>query len=234
MAVNVNVLMLSSEIFPFAKTSGVADVVGSLPVALKARGIDVRLAMPHYSVIPAAPFRLREALSAFEVPLDGTRDRASIVQTTIGGDVPVYFVDNPRLYARDGIYMFPDDAERFIFFCRAALEMCRQMAWRPDIIHCHDWQTAIVPNWLKTLYADDPFFQNTASVYTIHNLGYKGLFGTRVLEIAGLPARDFIAHPNVTPDPAYPVDFMARGIYFADAITTVGERYAREILTPEF
>ncbi len=237
------VLMLSSECVPFAKTSGVADVVGSLPLELKRTGVDVRLALPHYSVIDAQQqFRFAPLLAPFPVPIENRSDQAAVSQAVLpragtnghDDEVPVYFVENERLYKRDGIYMFPDDAERFIFFCRAALEMCRRLDWQPDVIHCHDWQTAIVPNWLKTIYADDPFFRNTATVYTIHNLAFQGLFGHRVLEIAGLAAQGFIAHPDVAADINQQVDFMARGILFADAITTVSERYAKEILTPEF
>ncbi|MBI3732982.1 MAG: glycogen/starch synthase, partial [Chloroflexi bacterium] len=230
----MKVLMLSSECFPFAKTGGIADVVGSLPIALTRLGVDVRVAMPHYSVIDSQRFHFSPLLGPFDVPLDGRHDQASVQQTTLDGQTPIYLIQNPRLYERDGIYMYHDDAERFIFFCRAALEMCRQLNWRPDVAHCHDWQTAIVPNWLKTTFSDDPFFKQTASVYTIHNLAYQGIFGHRVLEIAGLAALGFIAHPDVAPDINEAVDFMARGILFGDAITTVSERYAREILTPEF
>ena len=230
----LKVLMLSSECVPFVKTGGIADVVGSLPLALKQLGVDVRVVLPRYSVIPVEKFDLRTVVPAFEVPLDSHREQASVLQGTLGADVPVYFIENPRLYQRDGIYMYPDDAERFIFFCRAALEMCRKLDWQPDIIHSHDWQTAIVPNWLKTIYADDTFFRATASVYTIHNLAYQGLFGERVLEIAGLAAYGFVAHPDLTPDINQTVDFMARGILFGDALTTVSERYANEILTPDY
>ena len=231
----LKILMLASECVPFAKTGGMADVVGSLPIALAKLGMDVRVAMPHYSIIDSRTFGLQPLLASFPVPLDGHSDEASILQTTIsGGTVPVYFVDNPRLYARDGIYMYPDDAERFIFFCRAALEMCRRLDWKPDVIHAHDWQTAVAPNWLKTIYAGDPFFKHTASVYTIHNLAYQGIFGRRELEIAGLAPYGFVAHPDLSPDINHAVDFMARGILFGDAITTVSERYAQEILTPEY
>src|SRR5436305_14641053 len=121
----LKILMLASECVPFVKTGGMADVVGSLPIALAKLGVDVRVAMPHYSVIDSRQFALQPLLPAFHVPLDGHSDDASILQATIGaGSVPVYFVDNPRLYARDGVYMYPDDAERFMFVCRAALDMC--------------------------------------------------------------------------------------------------------------
>jgi starch phosphorylase len=229
----LRVLMLSAEIFPFAKTGGVADVVGSLPIALKQLDVDVRLAMPRYGVVPAEKVGLRPLLDAFDVPLAQSTDKASVWQSSIADEIPVYFIENARLYERDGIYMFHDDAERFIFYSRAALEMCRRLNWQPDVIHCHEWHTALVPNWLKTIYADDPFFRETACVYTIHNLAFQGIFGQRVLEIAGLGTQSHIAQPEASTDPNQ-VDFMARGISHADAITTVSERHAQEILTPEF
>jgi starch synthase len=109
----------------------------------------------------------------------------------------------------------------------------KQLGWRPDVIHCHDWHTAIVPNWLKTIYKDDPFYTETACLFTIHNLAYQGIFGYRVLEIAGVDEYGFIAHPDL-PHLNDVVDFMGRGIYYADIINTVSETYAHEILSPEF
>jgi len=160
-------------------------------------------------------------------------EEAAVLQGLIGQDVPVYMIENAKYYDRDGIYMYPDDAERFVFFCRSSLEMLNRLGWCPDIIHCHDWHTAIVPNWLKTLYKDDPFFAHTATVYTIHNLAYQGIFGHRVLEIAGIAEYGFMYHPEMA-DMTEVVDFMARGIFFADVINTVSERHAQGILTPEF
>jgi starch synthase len=231
----LKVLFLSAEVVPFAKTGGLADVAGSLPKAIHALGHDVRVCMPRYGRVDRARFGLKEVVAPFDVPLDRRHEQASIWQTTIGQGVPVYMVDNPHYFDRDGIYMYPDDAERFIFFCRAALEMLRQpeLDWRPDIIHCNDWHTAIIPNWLRTVYKDDPFFARAATVYTIHNLAYQGIFGHRVLEVAGIDEYGFLYHPEMA-DMAEVVDLMARGIYFADVINTVSERYAQEILTPEY
>jgi starch synthase len=165
--------------------------------------------------------------------MDDHTELAELMQTTMDGDVPVYMVENARYFDRDGIYMYPDDAERFIFFCRGTLEAMKRLGWQPDVIHCHDWHTALVPNWLKTIYAHDPFFANVASVYTIHNLAYQGIFGYRVLEVAGIDEYGFLVHPDIL-DLNEVVDFMWRGIFFADAISAVSETYAREILTPEF
>jgi len=231
----LRILFLSAEVVPFAKTGGLADVAGSLPKAIRAEGHDIRVAMPRYSRIDRRKFGLEEVIHSFRVPMNNQTERARILRGTIGTDTPVYMVDNAKYYDRDGIYMYPDDAERFIFFCRAALEMLKQpeLNWRPDILHCNDWHTAIIPNWMKTIYAEDPFFTETATVYTIHNLAYQGIFGYRILEIAGIDEYGFLYHSEMA-DLAEVVDLMARGIYFADVINTVSETYAQEILTPEF
>lgn len=231
----LKVLILAAEVVPFAKTGGLADVTGALPKALRALGHDVRVAMPRYGKIDRVAFGLQPVTEPYAVPLDNSQEQALLLAGRISsrhGDVPIYFIEQPRFYERDGIYMYPDDAERFIFFCRAALEGMRVLGWQPDVIHCHDWHTAIVPNWLKTIYRQDPFFERTASVYTIHNLAYQGIFGYRVLEVAGLAAYGFIVHPDI-PHLNDVVDFMGRGIYYADIINTVSETYAQEMLTPQ-
>ena len=229
----LKILLLSAEAVPFAKTGGLADVAGSLPKAIRALGHDIRVAMPRYGRIDPEKFELKEILPSFPVPMNKQVEEAAVLQGHIAPDVPVYMIENAKYYDRDGIYMYPDDAERFIFFCRSSLEMLHRLDWRPDIIHCHDWHTAIVPNWLKTIYKDDPFFAQTATVYTIHNLAYQGIFGYRVLEIAGIDEYGFMYHPEMA-DLTEVVDLMARGIFFADVINTVSEKYAQEILTPEF
>jgi starch synthase len=229
----LKVLFLSAEVVPFAKTGGLADVAGSLPKALKALGHDIRVAMPCYGRIDKAKFGLVERLAEVDVPMDDSREAAKVFEGRLDPDVPVYFVDNARYFAREGIYMYPDDAERFLFFSRCSMEMLRSLEWQPDIIHCNDWHTAFVPNWLETLYKDDPVLGRLASVYTIHNLAYQGIFGYRVLEVAGVATHGFHYHPGL-PELADVVDFMARGIIHADIVTTVSERYAKEILTPEY
>jgi starch synthase len=229
----LKVLILAAEVIPFAKTGGLADVVGALPKAIRALGHDVRVAMPRYSRVDADRFQLKEIVAPFGVPIHHTTEQASILQAYIGSDIPVYMVENAKYFDREGIYMYPDDADRFIFFCRAALEALKKLDWQPDVIHCHDWHTAIVPNWLKTIYKDDPFFANTVTVYTIHNLAYQGIFGYRVLEIAGIDELGFLYHPEMA-DLNEVVDLMGRGIYWADLVNTVSETYSREILTPEY
>ncbi len=232
----LNILMVSAEMVPFAKTGGLADVVGALPKALKAQGHDIRVAIPRYGRIQHDRFNLTEVLPPFEVQMDEHIEHASLMQADVespDGNVPVYMVESKHYFDRDGIYMYDDDADRFILFCRATLDGVKQLNWKPDVIHCHDWHTAIIPNWLKTTYKDDPFYHSTACVYTIHNLAYQGIFGYRVLEIAGVDEYGFIAHPDI-PHLNGVVDFMGRGIYYADIINTVSETYAREILEPEY
>lgn len=227
----LKILFLASEVVPFAKTGGLADVAGALPKALKEMGHDIRVAMPGYGFINREKFGIREFMSELTVPMNGRQETASILETNIG-PVPVYMVNNAKYYDREGIYMYHDDADRFVFFCRAMMEMVKKIDWVPDILHCNDWHTAIIPNWLNTIYKDDPFFKGTASVYSIHNLAYQGVFGQRVLEIAGIDKYQFMVPPGVSPENQ--INMMGRGIFFADLVNTVSETYAEEILTPEY
>ena len=227
----LKILFLASEVVPFAKTGGLADVAGALPKALKEIGHDIRVILPGYGFIDRDKFGIKEFMPEFSVPMNGTTETASILETTIG-TVPVYMVNSAKYYDREGIYMYHDDADRFVFFCRAAMEMLKKIDWAPDILHCNDWHTAIIPNWLKTIYKDDPFFGKTATVYSIHNLAYQGVFGHRVLEIAGIDKYQFMVPPGVSPENQ--INMMGRGIFFADLVNTVSETYAEEILTSEY
>lgn len=230
---SLRILLLAAEMVPFAKTGGLADVAGALPKAIRALGHDLCVVMPRYGRIDPGKFNLREVLTTFDVPMNHATEPATILQTTVPPDIPVYMVENARYFDRESIYMYPDDAARFIFYCRAALEAVKHLNWKPDVIHCHDWHTAIVPNWLSTIYKDDPFFANAVTIYTIHNLAYQGIFGYRVLEIAGIDEWGFIYHPEMA-DLNEVVDLMGRGIYWADLVSTVSETYAQEILTPQY
>lgn len=228
----LKVLMLAAEIEPFVKVGGLAEIVGALPKALQAFGHDVRLVMPRYRQVDAEHFQLTTILDSISVPMGNFQVSVSIRQTEIGNHIPVYMIDAPRFFDRENIYGYTDDGERFILFCRAALEAMKALDWSPDVVHCNDWHTGIVPNWLHTIYRDDEFYRHTASVYTIHNLAYQGIFGYRLLEVAGVAANGFV-YPQIE-ELANVVDIMGRGILFADAVTTVSERYAQEILTPTF
>lgn len=228
----LKVLLVASEAVPFAKVGGLADVTGALPKAIARLGHDVRVALPKYSAIDDERFGLRPLIAEVEAPMNSHRESAVIKAGETGSGVPVYFVENPRYFGREGIYAYADDGERFVFFCRAVMEMLRRLDWCPDVIHCHEWQTAIIPNWMKTVFANDPFFARTATVFTIHNLAFQGVFGYRVLEVAGIEAYGFLYRKIA--EEMNVVDLMGRGILFADAVNTVSETYAREILTPEY
>src|SRR5689334_13156389 len=188
----LRVLILAAEIVPFAKVGGLADVVGALPKALQALGHDVRLVMPRYRQTESDRFHLQTILEAIPVSMGSYQVQVSVRRGEIGNHIPVYMIDAPRYFDRENIYGYTDDGERFILFCRAALEAVRALNWSPNIVHCNDWHTGIVPNWINTVYREDPFFAHTASVYTIHNLAYHGIFGYRLLEVAGVASSGFL------------------------------------------
>ncbi len=228
----LKVLILAAEIVPFAKVGGLADIVGALPKALQTLGHDVRLVMPRYRQVDFERFQLKMILDAVSIKMGSYQVPVSVYEVEIGDHIPVYMIDAPRYFDRENIYGYTDDGERFVLFCRAALDVMRMLGWSPNIVHCNDWHTGIVPNWMNTVYRDDPFYANTATVYTIHNLAYHGIFGYRLLEVAGVAASGFL-YPQIA-ELANVVDVMGRGILFSDVITTVSERYAQEILTPTF
>ena len=228
----LRVLFVASEGVPYVKTGGLADVIGALPRALRRLGHDVRVVLPRYKSIDPQRWGLRTVVANLSVPMDQAVEPAAVLATPPGEEVPVYFIDSEQYLQREKLYGYGDDGERFILFCRAALEAVRRLEWAPDIVHCHDWHTAIITNWMKTLYRDDPFFAHSATVYTIHNLAYQGIFGYRILEVAGVAEEGFLYAE--LPELANVVDLMGRGIHYADVVSTVSPRYAREILTPEF
>ncbi len=226
----MKVLIVAAEAVPFAKVGGLADVTGALPKALKQLGHDVRVVIPKYQRIQDGKFELRPLICDLQVPMDTHFEDALVTEGTIGGDIPVYLIDSARYFQRAGVYGYPDDDERFVFFSRAALEMLPKLNWTPDVVHCHDWHTAIIPNWLKTLFRNDTRFNRMASLFTVHNLSYHGIFGNRVLEIAGIGSFGF---DYADPGDGHAVDLLGRGLHFADAINTVSEQYAQEIQTSE-
>ena len=228
----LRILFIASEGVPYIKTGGLADVIGALPRALCRLGHDVRVALPRYKTIDPERWQLKTVHTDLPVPMNQETETVNVLETPPGEGVPFYFIDNEHYFGREKLYGYNDDGERFILFCRAVLEFVRTAGWAPDIIHCNDWHTAIVPNWTKTIYRDDPLLSSAATVYTIHNLAFQGIFGYRILEVAGVAEEGFL-YPEVL-ELANVVDLMGRGILFADAISTVSPRYAREILTPEF
>lgn len=226
----LRILIAAAEVAPFAKTGAVAEVVAALARQLRRQGHDVRIVMPRYRGVTG---RLDDVLAALPVPLGGRSLDCALRSAALPEtDVPVYFIDCPELYDRDRLYGFGDDDARFVYLSRAAIEMLRPVGFVPDVIHAHDWHTALIPNLLDRLYADDVELNRTATVLTIHNLGFQGVFGSGMLHLAGLERwgllRSGIAHLDGI------VNVLGRGIHYADVVNTVSERYAAEIQTPEF
>jgi starch synthase len=234
----LNVLFLSSEVDPFTKTGGLADVSSALPQALKGLGQEVRILSPRYGTINERKAKLHEMirLQGIAIPVGPSAQPANVKSSFLMNartKVQVYFVDNHHLFGRSGLYVHPetkkdyaDNDERFIFFARSVFEVLKGMGWAPDIIHCNDWQTGLVPAYLKTLYKHDSFFRETRTVFTVHNMAYQGKFPRSSFAKTHLPPELY----SVDGVEAYgQLNFLKAGLVFADALTTVSERYADEI-----
>lgn len=229
----MKVAFVASECTPFAKTGGLADVVGALPKALAQLGCDVKVFIPKYDSIDENKHRLHYEYRIGEMPVRvaGAPWPVHVVVTTLpGSKVPLYLIDCPHFFHRGRIYTndFDEDG-RFVLFTKAVIETLQRLQWAPDVLHCNDWQTGLLPLLLKDNYGWDRLFDATATLFTIHNIGYQGLFGRSALEIAEIDPRHTIALAMNDG-----VSFMKAGIVFADLISTVSETYAHEILTPQF
>jgi starch synthase len=227
----MKIVMAASECVPFVKVGGLADVVGSLPKALKAKRHDVRIVIPKYRKIDDAKFGLRTLPCRLLIPVGDRYEDVTVKEGTIGQGIPVYFIENDNYFNRPEVYRtqdgdYPDNRERFIFFSRAVLETCKALNFQPDIIHCHDWQTGIIPAYLKTIYNFDGFYCNTATVYTIHNIAYQGMFDADTVALAGFPWAEFTWNKL---EYYGKFNFMKAGLIYADVISTVSPSYAQEI-----
>ncbi len=228
----LRILFIAAEGTPYVKTGGMADVIGALPRALSRMGHDVRVALPRYKAVDLARWNLRLVESQLAAPMSNRSELVDVYETQQDDGVRVYFIEAPDYFNRERLSNYPDDGDRFILFSRAVMEYIRKSDWAPHVIHCHDWHTGIVPNWMKTIYRNDPALKHTATVYTIHNLAYQGIFGYRILEVAGIAEEGFIYLEGA--DQSAMVDLMGRGIVFGDVVSTVSPRYAAEILTGEY
>lgn len=228
----MRILIASSEVEPFAKTGGLADVCGALPGELAKLGHQVIVFLPAYRCVSHAGVRLEPANIEFSVPVGSRWMTARLLTAYLPGtNVPIYFVDQPEYFDREQLYSennadYEDNAARFIFFCRAVLEATRHLDWEPDLIHCNDWQTGLIPALLKLEYAPAGRLQNAASLITIHNMAYQGRFWHWDMLLTGLDWQYF----NWRQMEFYgQLNLLKTGIVFADMINTVSPTYALEI-----
>ena len=231
----LNVMMVSSEVVPFAKAGGLADMVGALSVALSKLGHDVRIVLPRYYGIDLG--RLRRIGDPLGVPLGDGEEWCAVYEGRIpGAELPVYFLDHEELYGRDGIYgtriepAFGDNLRRFAVLSRGALQLARALGWTPDVVHAHDWPAALAPVYLNTVERGGSFAA-TGSVLTIHNLGYQGIFDKSDFATMGLPWDLFHGAGFEFFDS---INLLQAGIRNADLLSTVSPTYAEEIQKPAF
>jgi starch synthase len=221
----VNIAFITSEAVPYAKTGGLADVSGALPFELEKLGHDVILIMPYYQMIKKKNLPVRK--------IDG----ADVYVTKAGKNVSFYFISNEEYYDRPELYGtpqgdYPDNAVRFGYFCKQVLELLPKINFHPNIIHTNDWQSAMIPFYLKTTHAGNEFYKGVKTVITIHNMAYQGLFDPAVLPELGLGWDVFKPHGGI--EYYGKINFLKAGLISADAISTVSEKYSREIQTEEY
>jgi starch synthase len=229
----MHIAFAASEGLPFSKTGGLADVVGALPRALAAQGHQVSVYLPRYRQT-----RLTDpqtVVRSISVPFDDHYRFCSVITAASQVGVRYYFVDYPAYFDRDALYGtavgdYPDNAERFALFSRAVIEASKIIGV-PDVFHCHDWQSALMPVMLRTFYAEDPAFQNVATVFTIHNMGYQGLFPAEILPLLMLPWDLFTISKM---EFFGQVNFLKGALVLSDYVTTVSRKYSQEIQTTEY
>ena len=230
-------MFLTTEAVPFAKTGGLADVCGALPSRIAALGHRAAVIMPAFRSIRDSGLPIESTDISFAIPMaDNKLIGARLLKSKLpDGDVPVWFIDQPQYFDRDGLYGtadgdYPDNAERFAFFCRAALQAIARIGWTIDIVHCNDWQSGLVPALIKTDPSAHPWMARAATMMTVHNLAYQGQFPAAEFRWSGRDWSDF------TPELFEffgQVNYLKTGVIAADVITTVSPRYAAEIQTQQ-
>ena len=237
MSEKLKILFTASEVVPYAKTGGLADVAGALPKALAALGHEVIVVMPRYYSIDRS--KLEKLPHPLGVPMGPLHTQwAGVWKDTLpGSEVPIYFIDYEAYFGRSGLYAdengysYPDNDLRFTFLSKAAFELAKMLDFRPDIVHAHDWHTALQPLLRDTRYLWDPHFADAATVLTIHNLQHQGIFDERIVDLLECGWEHFNPFELESMGAA---NFLKAGIAAADRITTVSPTYAQEIQTPEF
>jgi starch synthase len=232
----MKIAFVSSEVFPFAKTGGLADVAGALPEYIAKQGNEVKVFMPKYNFVDEDKYKLkyRWDIGAVPIRINGITRFMHLHQARLPGTkVEVNFIDCPHYFFRGQIYTNdPDEDERFILFSKGVIEIIQRLKWAPDIIHCNDWQTGLLPLFVKDNYSWDRMFDNTSFLFTIHNIGYQGIFSQKTIFSAEIKEELFRKGGPVEMNGN--VNFMKAGILFSEIINTVSPTYAKEILTPEY
>jgi starch synthase len=235
----IGILYVASEADPFIKSGSIGDLAGSLPKTVKAMGHDIRVVLPGYGSINSRRFQIHNLLRMkdIEVPVGGKMEQASVRSSYLNSEnqkVLVYFLANDKFFNREGLYFhpstkkyFPDNDERFIFFCRGVLETLKKLRWQPDIIHCNDWQCGLIPAYLNSTYKDDPFFKHVKTVFTVFSLASHASFPKNAFAKAGLPSH--ICGGNGADGGLGRLNFLTAGLTYADVITTLGNRAERGI-----
>lgn len=226
-----SILMVAGEALPFIKTGGLADVVGSLPKSLAEKGHEVKVVIPCYKKIWEQYHDELYYIGEYTVNMNYHEVPVRILSTEVG-DVSYFFVQHAGYFERETLYGYEDDGERFAYFQKAVIEMLNQLNYWPNIVHCHDWQTGMIPCMVKETHDSDQRYNAIRFVYTIHNMAYQGNFGPEMLDSClGLPYY-LLDNGNVRFDGG--VSFMKSGILYADKVTTVSPTYSQEILSPQY
>ncbi len=225
----LKVLMVASEAAPFIKSGGLGDVAGSLPKALRAQGVDIRIVIPRYMTVKDDQMQDVEYLGEFPVHLNWRTQQAKILLKP--GTVPVYFIENNYYFGRSGLYGYEDDYERFAFFGKAVMDMMAMLNFYPDVIHCNDWQTGPVCLYLKEVYRKMIYYARIKTLFTVHNLQYQGNFDKNIMELLDVP---YSCYENGNIEFYGAVSYMKMGLIYADCISTVSRTYADEIQTWQY
>lgn len=226
MTKNVKTLYISTEVYPFAKTGGLADVSAFLPKSLRAHGYDVRIMMPKFKNVRAHYDDKLQFVAAFEIELAGKKSQSVVEMIEYNGNI-VYFIDCPHYFDRERLYDYEDEMERFVFFCKAVLEALPFLGFKPDVLHCNDWLTGFIPFFLKNEYGHLDFYKNMKTLFTIHALLYQGVFNkNNASKVLNIDWSYFIDHGL---DFYNQINCMKIGIKLADAVSTVSPSYAAEI-----
>lgn len=228
----MKVLFAITEADPFLKTGGLGEVGGHLPLALQEQGVEIRVILPKYSSIPHTYLQRMKPIKEFQVPMAWRNQYCGLEELEYEG-IHYYFIDNEYYFLRSRCYGDEDEGEQYAFFSRGILESLRYLPeFRPDIIHCHDWHTALVPLFLRAFYAQDTLYYNIKTLFTIHNLKYQGIFPREALEdVLGL-SKEYFSSPKI--EFYGGVNYMKAGLMYSDRVTTVSPTYAKEIQHPYF